>query len=140
VVPELHAALADAGMVTLLPWGNTWVIPYLGPAAGIPMRNVGIDRNLSQVEAAAPQTRAQLRSQRGSVIDRLFDSGWTDAVVIVDYIPYPEYIVRHTNGNVLRIDTDQLARNRRTVREARRLGYCAEGHQWFVVLTDCSST
>lgn len=138
VVPELHAALADAGMVTLLPWGNTWVIPYLGPAAGIPMRNVGIDRNLSQVEAAAPQTRAQLRSQRGSVVDRLFDSGWTDAVVIVDYIPYADYIVRHTNGDVLRIDTDQLARNRRTVREARRLGYCAEDHQWFTVLTDCN--
>ena len=139
VVPELHAALADAGMVTLLPWGNTWVIPYLGPAAGIPMRNVGIDRNLSQVEAAAPQTRAQLRSQRGSVVDRLFRSGWTDAVVVVDYIPYAEYIVRHTDGDLLGIDADQLARNRRTVREARRLGHCAEHHRWFTVLTPCGS-
>lgn len=137
-IPELRRALADAGgTVTLLPWGNTWVTPYLGPAVGIPMRNVGIDRNVSQVEAAAPVTRAQLRGQRGVVVDRIFRDGWTDTVVVVDYIPFAEYIARHTAGALLRIDRAQLQRNARTVRESERRGYCAERHPWFTVLTDC---
>jgi hypothetical protein len=137
-IPELRAALTDAGgMVTLLPWGNTWVIPHLGPADGIPMRNVGIDRNLSQIEAAAPQTQAQLRSQRGLVVDRLFRWGWTDTVVVVDHIPTAEEIVRHATGELLVVDVDQLERNARTVREAEQHGYCAERHSWFTVLTRC---
>lgn len=137
-VPELRTALAEAGgMVTLLPWGNTWIIPYLGPADGIPMRNVGIDRNLTQIEAAAPQTLPQLRSQRGVVVDRLFRWGWTDTVVVVDHIPLAEHIVRHATGDLLVGDVDQLERNARTVREAAQRGYCAERHSWFTVLTPC---
>ena len=35
-----------------LPWGNTWITPHLGPADGLRMRNVGIDRNVLQAEEA----------------------------------------------------------------------------------------
>jgi hypothetical protein len=138
-VPELRRALMDAGgMVTLLPWGNTWVIPYLGPVAGVPMRNVGIDRNVSQVEAAAPRTRSQIRSQVGVIVDALFRERWTDTIVVVDYIPTAEHIERHASGGLLVADVEQLDRNAQTVREAQRLGYCAERHSWFTVLTDCA--
>lgn len=137
-VPELRRELAEAGgMVTLLPWGNTYILPYLGPAQGIPMRNVGIDRNLSEVEAAAPQTRPQLRSQRGFVVDQLFRRGWTDAVVLIDHNARNEQIVRHVTGDLLVYDVDQLQRNAMTVREAEQRGYCAERHSWFTVLTRC---
>lgn len=139
-VPELRRALADAGgMVTMLPWGNIWVLPHLGPANGIPMRNVGIDRNLSQVEASAPQTRPQLRSQRGIVVDRLLRWGWTDTVVVVDHVPYAEEIARHATGELIVADINQLERNARTVREATQRGYCAEHHSWFTVLTRCDA-
>lgn len=139
-LPELRTALAEAGgMVTLLPWGNTYILPYLGPAQGIPMRNVGIDRNLSQVEAAAPQTRAQLRSQDGAVVDRLFRSGWTDTVVLVGHNAKADQIVRHATGGLLVYDVDQLERNARTVWQAELRGYCAERHSWFMVLTRCHS-
>lgn len=139
-LPELRTALAEAGgMVTLLPWGNTYILPYLGPAQGIPMRNVGIDRNLSQVEAAAPQTRAQLRSQDGAVVDRLFRSGWTDTVVLVGHNAKADQIVRNATGGLLVYDVDQLERNARTVWQAELRGYCAERHSWFMVLTRCHS-
>ena len=125
------------GPVTLLPWSNTWVVPYLGPAFGIEMRNAGIDRNLAQVEAAAPQTRAQIRRQRGGMVEALFQAGWTDAVVIVDYLPLAENIARHASGDLLDIDRHHLQRNAQTVLEADRRGYCAERHSWFYMITDC---
>jgi hypothetical protein len=135
---ELRWEMAAAGgPVTLLPWSNTWVIPYLGPASGIEMRNAGIDRNLAQVEAAAPQTRPQIRRQRGAMVEALFQAGWTDAVVIVDYLPLAENIARHASGDLLDIDRYHLQRNEQTVIEADRRGYCTQRRSWFWVITDC---
>jgi hypothetical protein len=125
------------GPVTLLPWSNTYVIPYLGPAFGIEMRNAGIDRNLAQVEGAAPQTRRQIRRQTGGMVEALFDDGWTDAVVVVDHPPKAEVIARHASGDLLNIDRHRLERNARVVRQADRLGYCTERRSWFYVITDC---
>lgn len=137
-IPELHEALAGAGgMVTILPWGNTWITPHLGPEAGIRVRNVGIDRNLSQVEAAAPLSRAQLRDLTGAMIDRLFDLGWTDTVVLLDHIPTAASIIRHVDGRLSAVDVFQMRRAAVAAREAERMGYCVERHSWFWTVVPC---
>lgn len=137
-IPELHRALADAGGVTvILPWGNTWFTPHLGPEAGVPVRNVGIDRNVSQVEAAAPVSRPELRTGSGTTIDRLFTTGWADTVVLLDFNPTAEAIVRHGTHRLIVADVDELDANARAVRVARRLGYCVDRGSWFTVVTAC---
>jgi hypothetical protein len=137
-LPELHTALAQAGeTVMFLPWGNTWITPFLGSAAGLDLRNVGIDRNMLQAEEVAPVSRKELRDLRGSMIDRLFRAGWIDAVALVDFIPTAEKIERAATGDLLVIDVRERARNARAVREVRQLGYCADRYSWFTLVTPC---
>lgn len=137
-LPELRSALAAAGdTVMFLPWGNTWITPYLGPADGLDLRNVGIDRNVLQAEAAAPVSRDQLRDLRGAMIDRLLTIGWVDAVALVDFIPTTDKIGRAASGDLLVIDVRERQRNARAAREVRALGYCTERWSWFTLVTAC---
>lgn len=139
-VPELHRALADVGgTVTVLPWGNTWIIPHLGPEAGVRVRNVGIDRNLAQVEAAAALPRPRLRDLTGATIDELFALGWTDAVVVLDHIPTAYSIARHEEGRLSEVDRSQQAQAASAARGAARLGHCVERHSWFWTVLPCAA-
>lgn len=138
-VPELHRALDEVdGVATLLPWGNTWITPYLGTAYGASVRNVGIDRNVRQVEPLAPFTHEELRRPTSDTVRQMLRGGWTDAVVLLDHIPTGDSILRHDHRHPGRDDMRWRRRVRRAVRDLARAGYCVEPHSWFTVITRCA--
>jgi hypothetical protein len=137
-LPELRSALASVdGPVMFLPWGNTWVTPHMGAAAGLELRNVGIDRNVQQAEEAAPATRDRLRALDGDVLDHLLTLRWVDAIALVDFIPTTDTVERAETGDLLLIDVRERRRTARAAREARALGYCTERYSWFTLVAPC---
>lgn len=136
---ELRGALRKArGTVTLLPWDNNWVIPYLATMDGTRVRNVGIDRNVRQVQRVAPIGRRELRHPSVDTVRRMLSSGWADAVVLLDYMPKNAgAIVRHEHQHLGPVD---LRRKRWVQRASRQLVgmYCIEPYSWFTVVTSCA--
>lgn len=136
---ELRGALRKTGgTVALLPWANTWVIPYLATMDGTRVRNVGIDRNVRQVQRVAPIRRRELRHPTVDTVRRMLSSGWADAVVLLDYMPTNAgAIVRHEHQHLGPAD---LRRKRWVERASRQLvgTYCVEPYSWFTVVTSCA--
>ena len=138
-VPELLARLKRADEpIVMLPWRNAWTVPRLGPADGVHVRNAGIDRNVTQVEAAAPFTRTELRAPTQETVERMLQGGWASTVVLLDVMPT-------TGATVVRRDhqharPDDLAWSgfvRRTGNQLTRAGYCVEPGSWFAVIRRC---
>jgi hypothetical protein len=138
-IPELHRALrAIDGPVLLLPWGNTYIAPHLGPEAGAVVRNVGIDRNLDQVEAAAPFQPGELRRPAPETVQAVLSSGWAAGVVMLDHVPSAVSILRLDDFHLRHDDSAWTRRVRRMERTLTTAGYCVAQHSWFTVFTQCA--
>lgn len=138
-VPELKRALRSIdGPVVFLPWSNSWIMPHLGPDVGVRVRNVGIDRNVQQVEAAAPFTRHQLRDPSLPLVEQMFERDWVDAVVLLDHIPTSGSILRFDHQHPTPGDLRWLRWIRHTGNDLVRAGYCVTPRSWFSVLTRCA--
>ena len=136
--PMFEAALRGAdGPVVMLPWRNAWSITSMGPDAGIPVRNVGIDRNLVRVVEASPFSPGELRRPTTDTIRRMLDSGWASAVVLLDHTPHGTSIHRYDLGRFTAGDLARRARRRRHQQRLVRAGYCADERAWFTVVTHC---
>lgn len=138
-VPELLARLQRADEpVVMLPWLNAWTVPRLGPADGIEVRNAGIDRNVLQVEAAAPFSRAELRAPTLETVERMLQGGWASTVVLLDVMPTTgATIVRRDHQHARPDDLAWSGFVRRTGKQLTRAGYCVEPGSWFAVVTRC---
>jgi hypothetical protein len=139
-VPELVAELRTLdGPPVLLPWNNAYTVPLLGPAAGVEIRNTGIDRNVRQVQATAPVSRFELKLPTIDTVRTLAASDWAAAVVLLDLTPrFAPAIVRYKQQQPRPSD----ARWRRFVRNAgmrlAREGYCVRRGSWFTLVQRCS--
>lgn len=125
------------GPVVMFPWGNTWSIASLGPSAGIPVRNVGIDRNVAQVVDASPFSADQFKRATPELMRRMLDSEWAAAVVMLDLTPHGTTIDRFDSQ---RLRPKDLARRSRRVRRQDalvRAGYCVTEGSWFAVIAVC---
>ena len=138
-VPELLARLERADEpVVMLPWANAWTVPRLGPAAGVNVRNTGIDRNVTQVEAAAPFTRAELRAPTQDTIERMLDDGWAATVVLLDVMPITgATVVRRDHQHLRPDDLAWAGFVRRTGDRLTRAGYSVEPGSWFMAIGRC---
>lgn len=125
------------GPIVMLPWGNAWNVVSMGPAAGIPVRNVGIDRNLVQVVEASPFSEGELERPTTVTMRRMLDSGWAGAVVLLDHTPHGTSINRYDSGRFIARDRRRQAWRRRHQQRLVRAGYCADEHAWFTVVSDC---
>lgn len=138
-IPEFERALRGIdGDVLLMPWDNTYITPHLGPEVGAHVRNVGIDRNLDQVEAAAPFERHELRWPRSETIQRMLSSRWSAAVVLLDHVPSGESILRFDHAHLRERELAWLRRVGRLETQLARAGYCVGPQSWFTVVTECS--
>lgn len=138
-IPELERALRPLdGPALLLPWGNTYIAPHLGPEAGAEVRNVGIDRNLHQIEAVAPFERRALRRPTPETLQRILDSGWATGVVVLDHVPSGESILRFDHAHLRRREDTWTRRVGRLERRLATAGYCVTPHSWFTVFTRCT--
>lgn len=138
-IPELQRALGEVdGIATLLPWRNAWITPRLIGGSDARVRNVGIDRNLRQVDRAAPIPREELRRPTADTVRRMLGRGWTDAVVLLDYYPSAEAIVRHDHQHLNPRGHGWSRRVHRIVRQLVGAGHCVEAHSWFTVITLCA--
>jgi hypothetical protein len=136
--PMFEAALRAAyGPVVMLPWRNAWSITSMGPDAGIPVRNVGIDRNLVRVVEASPFSAEELGRPTTDTVRRMLDSGWASAVVLLDHTPHGTSIHRYDLGRFTAGDLARQARRRRHEQRLARDGYGVDGYSWFAVITDC---
>lgn len=138
-IPELERALRSIeGPALLLPWGNTYIAPHLGPEAGAEVRNVGIDRNLHQIEAVAPFERRALRRPTPETLQQILDSGWATGVVLLDHVPSGESILRFDHAHLRRREDAWTRRIGRLERRMANAGYCVTPHSWFTVFTRCT--
>jgi hypothetical protein len=136
--PELNRALAGFdGPVLLLPWGNTWITPSLGPDVGIPVRNVGIDRNLRRVVDASPFEHRQLRKPEVDTLRAMLDSGWASALVMLDHVPTADSIIRYDHQHLSARDSRWQLWVHNRQRDLAEAGYCLAGYSWFTVVTTC---
>jgi hypothetical protein len=140
--PEYEEAVRGFdGPLVILPWRNAWSIVSMGPDSGIGVRNVGIDRNLTQVVAASPYTEEQLERVTTDTMRHMLDSGWASAIVLLDHFPHGTSIERYDTGRYSRGDLARQAWRRTHQRRLDRAGYCIDEHTWFtVVAPDCSPT
>lgn len=141
-VPELVDRLGTVdGPVVLLPWTNAWTVPHLGPAAGIDVRNTGIDRNVRQAEAAAPFTRGELRAPTPDTVRRMLDDGWVSAVALLDVAPTTgATVVRWDHQHARPADLAWWGFVRRTGNQLAREGYCVDPGSWFTIIRRCPPT
>ncbi len=137
-LPELRAALRGFDEpVVLFPWGNTWITPSLGPDVGVPVRNVGIDRNVHQVVDESPYGYSELKKPEPEVLRNMLDSGWASALVLLDHMPTSESILRFDHQHLTPRDSRRLTWNRNRELELFEAGYCLTEHSWFTVVTTC---
>lgn len=141
-IPELVDRLHRfEGPAVLLPWTNSWTVPHLGPAAGIELRNTGIDRNVGQAEAIAPFTRSELRAPTDDTVRRMLDSDWASAVALLDVMPTTgASIVRWDHQHQSPADLRWSRFVRRASRRLVRDGYCVEPASWFTIVWRCPLT
>jgi hypothetical protein len=136
--PVFEEALRGVdGPVVMLPWGNAWSIASMGPDVGIPVRNVGIDRNLVQVVAASPYSATELERPTVDTMRRMLDSGWASAVVLLDHTPHGTSITRYDSGRFTTGDLARQAWRRRHEWRLARDGHCVDSYTWFSVIAPC---
>jgi len=113
----------------------------MGPDVGIPVRNVGIDRNLVQVVEASPYTAEQLERPTTGLMRDMLDSGWASAIVLLDHFPHGTSIERYDTGQFSDGDLARQAWRAQHQRRLERAGYCVDAHDWFTVASqDCAPT
>jgi hypothetical protein len=140
-ITELQSRLSKVdGVVAFLPWGNHWTVPHLGPEMGVSVRNVGIDRNVRQVEAAAPFTRDELRSPSADLVRNMLSSGWVDAVVLLDHWAEGDGVIRSARGDPSGGQRQWLRQKGMIERSLRDSGICIERFSWFSVATIVTGT
>jgi len=140
--PEFEDAVrAFDGPIVILPWRNAWSVVSMGPDVGIPVRNVGIDRNLVQVVEASPYTAEQLERPTTGLMRDMLDSGWASAIVLLDHFPHGTSIERYDTGRFSDGDLARQAWRAQHQRRLERAGYCVDAHDWFTVVSqDCAPT
>lgn len=138
-IPELDRALRGIdGPVLMLPWTNSYIAPHLGPESGAVVRNVGIDRNLHQVEDAAPFARQDLRRPTPETLQAVFTRDWAAGVVLLNHVPRGESILRFDHAHLRQRDSSWVRRVERLGRRMVRAGYCVTLHSWFTVISECA--
>ena len=134
--PEYEDAVGGFdGPIVILPWRNAWSIVSMGPDVGIPVRNVGIDRNLVQVVEASPFRHDELEQPTTDTMRRMLDSRWASAVVLLDHFPHGTSIERYDSRRYSPADLARQAWRRRHQWHLARDGYCIDEHTWFTVVS-----
>lgn len=138
--PQYERALQGfGGPVVVLPWRNLWGIASLGPDTGIQVRSVGIDRNLAQAVDAAPFSADELEHPTTGTMQRMLDTDWAAAVVLLDHTPYGTSIERYERRQLSPGDIGRQAWRWRHQTQLARRGYCVDEHPWFTVIADCGA-